>query len=410
MPDTSNCTTPPSSEAVTINTAALTKKLLTREALDAYDTATEPHSKAMGRRYTHHSQLKGILNNVEEVPEDLYNFFDFRLTPYLAQLMDRDDPKCPIRLQYLPSNNETIVRDYELGDSLGEDGDIHGDGSSVVHRYPQRVLFLVQNTCLSYCRYCTRKRLVSDSEKAIKTDMIDEGIKYIASHPEIQDVLLSGGDPLILSDAKLDTILGRIRAEAPHVKFLRIGSRLPVQLPTRITPELCEILERHDVQMMNIHVNHAKEITPLFKKHIKMLRKAGVMVGNQTVLLRGVNDSVEVLRELCMELVSAGIRPMYAYSNDNAEGNAQFTVTYAEMLKLNAGLRGWISGPAVPTFVVDGMGGLGKMPVQNMYVAERANGEVWGTNYEGKSARQINLEKSTESANFDAQGRYVLGE
>lgn len=358
-----------------------------------YDPEVESWNQQLARRYTHHSQLSELLENIEEVPEELYGFFNFRVTPYIAQLMDPRDPTCPIRRQYLPNPNEMVVKPWEVRDSLAEDDHIAMAGSSVVHRYPRRVLFLVQNTCGAYCRYCTRKRMVSDAEAAVTGDAIDAGIRYIASHPEIEDVLLSGGDPLILGDRKLDDILGRIRAEAPHVRLLRIGSRLPVQLPTRITDELCALLVRHDVQLMNLHINHPKEITPLLVRRIAMLRRAGVMLGNQGVLLRGVNDSVEVQRELCMKLIEIGVRPYYMYSNDSAEGNWQFTVPFAEMLRIERGLRGWISGPAVPTFVVDGTGGLGKMPVLSPYVTEDAEtGEVWATNYRGRSSRQRNLE------------------
>ena len=368
--------------------------LSTWEELISYNSESEPWTRQLARRYTHHSQLHWVLDNVEDVPESLYGFFNFRLTPYVAQLMDRQDPSCPIRRQYLPSGNEGVVRSYETRDSLAEDDHSTADYTSIVHRYPQRVLFLVQNTCGAYCRYCTRKRIVSDAEAAISNDDVDAGIRYIAAHPEVEDVLLSGGDPLILSDTKLDHILGRIRAEAPHVRFLRIGSRLPAQLPTRITEELCAVLRRHSVQMVNLHINHPKEITQLLVSRVAMLRHAGVMLGNQAVLLRGVNDSVQVQRELCMRLVEIGVRPYYVYSNDSAEGNWQFTVPLAEMIRIAEGLRGWISGPAVPTFVVDGTGGLGKMPVAAAYLAEdRDTGEVWARNYQGKRARQQGLER-----------------
>lgn len=359
----------------------------------AYDPEGESWNQQLSRRYTHHSQLSELLDHIEDVPEEIYRFFNFRVTPYMAQLMDPSDSTCPIRRQYLPTVNETIVKPWEMRDSLAEDDYIAKVGSSVVHRYPRRVLLLVQNTCGAYCRYCTRKRMVSDTEAAVTGDAIDAGIQYIASHNEIDDVLLSGGDPLILGDRKLDEILGRIRSEAPHVRLLRIGSRLPVQLPTRITDELCSLLAKHRVQMMNLHINHPKEITPLLISRIAMLRRAGLMLGNQGVLLRGVNDSIEVQRELCMKLVEIGVRPYYMYSNDSAEGNWQFTVPFAEMLKIERGLRGWISGPAVPTFVVDGTGGLGKMPVLSQYVTEDIEtGEVWATNYQGKRSRQRNLE------------------
>ncbi|MFL9918509.1 KamA family radical SAM protein [Paraburkholderia fungorum] len=366
------------------------------------DPEREPWAQQLSRRYTHHSQLAGILEHVEDVPEALYSMFNFRVTPYMAQLMDPIDPLCPIRRQYLPTSNELVIRSYEVRDSLAEDNAMGEPGSPVVHRYPQRVLFLVQNTCGAYCRYCTRKRMVSDADAAITGHAIDACIRYIASHREIEDVLLSGGDPLILSDRKLDAILATLRAEAPHVRLLRIGSRLPVQLPTRITDALCELLSRHNVQMVNLHINHPKEITPLLVRRLAMLRRAGVMLGNQSVLLRGVNDSVAIQRELCMRLVEIGVRPYYVYSNDSAQGNWQFTVPLAEMTEIARGLRGWISGPAVPTFVVDGTGGLGKMPVLPAYVMQDGEtGEVWATNYEGLRSRQRNLERAANLQLFE---------
>jgi lysine 2,3-aminomutase len=373
--------------------------LRTRAELMAYDPESEPWTQQLSRRYTHHTQLSQVLDNVEDVPETLYRFFNFRITPYIAQLMDPDDPHCPIRRQYLPSANELVIQPHEVRDSLAEDEHVPQASQAVVHRYPQRVLFLVQNTCGAYCRYCTRKRMVSDAEAAVTGDAIEAGLEYIASHTEIEDVLLSGGDPLILSDRRLDHILGRIRADAPHVRLLRIGSRLPVQLPTRITDELCAVLARHRVQLLNLHINHPREITASLVRRITMLRRAGLMLGNQSVLLRGVNDTVAVQRELCMKLVEIGVRPYYVYSNDAAEGNWQFTVSFDEMQRIVHGLRGWISGPAMPTFVVDGSGGLGKMPVQGTYLSgDEATGEVWGTNYRGQRARQPNLESSMPSA------------
>jgi hypothetical protein len=250
--------------------------------------------------------------------------------------------------------------------------------------------------------------MVSDADAAITGHAIDAGIRYIASHREIEDVLLSGGDPLILSDRKLDAILARLRAEAPHVRLLRIGSRLPARLPTRNTDELCELLSRHNVRMVNIHINHPKEITPLLVGRLAMLRRAGVMFGNQSVLLRGVNDSVAIERELRMRLVEIGVRPSYVYSNDSAHGNWQFTVPLAEMTEIARGLRGWISGPAVPTFVVDGTGGLGKMPVLPAYVMQDGEtGEVWATNYEGQRSRQRNLPQIPWRAAAYAAGSWV---
>lgn len=370
------------------------KVLRTREELDAFDVTSEGWQQALQRRYKTHQDLKGILNHIEDVDMSLYDHFDMRVTPYLAQLMDRDNPNCPIRKQYMPSRAELNVRPYELADSLAEDHDMR-DGSTIVHRYPNRVLFLVTSNCGTYCRYCTRKRFVSHRERAVNKQQLESGFGYLESHPEIDDCLISGGDPLLLNDRQLEDILGQIRIRAPHVKLLRIGSRLPVQLPTRITPELCAIIERYGIQMVNVHINHPKEITPLFAERIKMLRKTGTMIGNQSVLLKGVNDDLSTLRELCMGLVGCGIRPYYCYSCDASEGNHEYQLTLGRILELYHGLRGFISGPAVPTFVVDGTGGLGKMPIIADYVRESANGEIWATNFEGKVHRMINLEAST---------------
>jgi lysine 2,3-aminomutase len=209
-------------------------------------------------------------------------------------------------------------------------------------------------------------------------------------------VLLSGGDPLTFTDERLDYILGELRRRAPHVRFLRIGSRMVVQLPTRITPELCAVLEKHRVQMINIHINHPKEITPLLRQRVKMIQKAGIMMGLQTVCLKGVNDDVEVMRELFLQTIEMGVRPYYVYSTDMVEGAHHFIVPHRRMIELYEGLRGWISGPAVPTFIVDGMGGLGKLPIIPSYVQEVALPDGSGTtvkcrNYAGKTVEMPGL-------------------
>lgn len=376
--------------------SATTSKLLTRAALDAYDPASESWQKQFQRRYTHHSELKGVLNQVEDVDATVYNKFAIAVTPYMAQLMDRDDPKCPIRLQYLPSFHEQTQPGFAtLLDELGEERDTI-PGTSVVHRYPRRVLFLVSNTCATLCRFCTRKRMVSQPTGSVHKDEIERSIDYIAANKDIEDVLLSGGDPLTFADDRLDEILGAIRARAPHVRFLRMGSRMVVQLPTRITPELCAVLEKHRVQMVNIHINHPKEITPLLRQRVKMIQKAGVMMGLQTVCLKGVNDDVQVMRELFMQSIEMGVRPYYVYSTDMVEGAHHFIVPHHRMLQLYEGLRGWISGPAVPTFIVDGLGGLGKLPIIPQYVKEELLPDGTGTtvkcrNYAGKTVEMPGL-------------------
>ena len=375
---------------------ATPKVFMNHEELQAYDPESESWQKQFARRYTHHAQLKGVLNHVEDVNETVYNKFAIAVTPYMAKLMDQNDPNCPIRMQYLPSFHEETKPGFAtMLDQLGEEGDTV-PGTSIVHRYPRRVLFLVSNTCATLCRFCTRKRMVSQPSGSVHKDEIEASIDYIANNKNIEDVLLSGGDPLTFTDERLDEILGMIRARAPHVRFLRIGSRMVVQLPTRVTPELCAVLEKHRVQMVNIHINHPKEITPLLRKRVKMLQKAGVMMGLQTVCLKGVNDGVEVMRELFMQSVEMGVRPYYVYSTDMVEGAHHFIVPHRRMLELYEGLRGWISGPAVPTFIVDGLGGLGKLPIIPSYVREEALADGSGTtikcrNYAGKTVEMPGL-------------------
>lgn len=373
-----------------------TAKLLTREELEAYDPRAESWQKQFARRYTHHAELYGVLNHVEKVNETVYDKFAIAVTPYMAQLMDRDDPLCPIRLQYLPSFHEETKPGFQtLLDQLGEEGDTV-PGTSVVHRYPRRVLFLVSNTCATLCRFCTRKRMVSQPSGSVHKDEIERSIDYIAGNTEIEDVLLSGGDPLTFTDERLDEILGELRRRAPHVRFLRLGSRMVVQLPTRVTPELCAVLEKHRVQMVNIHINHPKEITPLLRERVKLIQKAGIMMGLQTVCLKGVNDDVQVMRELFMQTIEMGVRPYYVYSTDMVEGAHHFIVPHHRMLELYEGLRGWISGPAVPTFIVDGLGGLGKLPIIPQYVHEELRKDGTGTtvkcrNYAGKTVEMPGL-------------------
>lgn len=372
------------------------RKLLTRDELQAYDPESESWQKQFARRYTHHSEMLGVLDNIENVNETVYSKFAIAVTPYMAKLMDPTDPNCPVRMQYLPSHHEETKPGFATSlDQLGEEGDTI-TGTSVVHRYPRRVLFLVSNTCATLCRFCTRKRMVSQPDGSVAKDQIEASIDYIASKPEIQDVLLSGGDPLTFTDDRLDYILGELRRRAPHVRFLRIGSRMVVQLPTRITPELCAVLEKHRVQMLNIHINHPKEITPLLRQRVKMIQKAGIMMGLQTVCLKGVNDDVEVMRELFLQTIEMGVRPYYVYSTDMVEGAHHFIVPHRRMIELYEGLRGWISGPAVPTFIVDGMGGLGKLPIIPSYVQEVPLPDGSGTtikcrNYAGKTVEMPGL-------------------
>jgi lysine 2,3-aminomutase len=254
----------------------------------------------------------------------------------------------------------------------------------------------VSNTCATLCRFCTRKRMVSQPDGSVAKDQIEASIDYIAGNKNIEDVLLSGGDPFTFTDERLDYILGELRRRAPHVRFLRIGSRMVVQMPTRVTPELCAVLEKHRVQMVNIHINHPKEITPLLRQRVKLIQKAGIMMGLQTVCLKGVNDDVAIMRELFLQSIEMGVRPYYVYSTDMVAGAHHFIVPHRRMLELYEGLRGWISGPAVPTFIVDGMGGLGKLPIIPSYVREEALPDGSGTtikcrNYKGMTVEMPGL-------------------
>lgn len=382
-----------------------TKKLLTRAELDAYDPESETWQKQFTRRYEHHSELFNVLNNVENVNETVYKKFAIAISPYMVKLMDKDDPNCPIRLQYMPSHHEESIPGFATSlDQLGEEGDTI-PGTSVVHRYPRRVLFLVSNTCATLCRFCTRKRMVSQPDGTVAKDEIEASIDYIAGNKDIDDVLLSGGDPLTFSDERLDYILGELRRRAPHVRFLRMGSRMVVQIPTRITPELCAILEKHRVQMINIHIGHPKEITPLLRQRVKMIQKAGIMMGLQTVCLKGVNDDVMVMRELFMQAIEMGVRPYYVYSTDMVEGAAHFIVPHHRMIELYEGLRGWISGPAVPTFVVDGLGGLGKLPIIPTYVREEVLPDGSGTTVKCRNYKGMTIDMPGLGENYSLPTR-----
>ncbi|BDM65255.1 lysine 2,3-aminomutase [Shewanella sp. NFH-SH190041] len=364
------------------------KAFYSHDELMAFDVAATPWRETLARSFKTDKQLAQVFDNINPVDDAVYQVIAARITPYIAQLMDKQDPACPIRLQYVPEQDEMDVAPHEMGDQLAED-DMMPEGTSIVHRYPNRVLFLVHNICGAYCRHCTRKRMVSDPLNVISMERIRRSVEYLRQHTEVQDVLLSGGDPLLLTDDKLDQILSMIREARPDLKILRIGSRLPTQLPTRITPELCKVLVKNRVTLLNTQVNHPKEITPLFIERMSLLRCSGIMLGNQSVLIKGVNDSVETMRELVMELVSNGIRPYYVYSMDPAPGNSKFQVSYDRMLEIYHGIRGWVSGPAIPTFIVDGIGGLGKMPVQPEYVSKQmidGQPRLMATNFEGRSA------------------------
>ncbi len=306
------------------------------------------------------------------------------ITPYFFNLIDRQDPDCPIRKQVIPRAAEQVVSEGEMLDSLGEDE--HSPVSGLVHRYPDRVLFLVTDRCAAYCRYCTRSRLVSNAQDYNFHPEYEEGLRYIAAHPEIRDVLLSGGDPLLLSDAKLEHLLSRLRA-IPHVEFIRIGSRIPVFLPQRITPELCAILRRHGPVWMSIHVNHPRECTADLRAACERLAFAGVPLGNQSVLLRGVNDDVDVMKALVHRLLRMRVRPYYLYQMDLITGGSHFKVDVRKGMEIIRSLRGHTTGYSIPQYVIDAPGGGGKVPLNPDYVESVDDEAIVLRNYEGRLYR-----------------------
>lgn len=306
------------------------------------------------------------------------------ITPYFFNLIDRSDPNCPIRKQVIPREGEMYVAQEEMLDSLGEDE--HSPVPGLVHRYPDRVLFLVTDRCASYCRYCTRSRLVSNAQDYNFHPEYEQGLRYIESHPEVRDVLLSGGDPLLLSDKKIEHLLSRLRA-IKHVEFIRIGSRIPVFLPQRITPELCEIFKTYGPIWMSIHVNHPKEATAELRDACDRLSFAGVPLGNQSVLLAGVNDDLDVMKALVHRLLRMRVRPYYLYQMDLITGGAHFKVDVRKGLEIIEGLRGHTTGYAVPQYVIDAPGGGGKVPLNPNYVHAITEDEVVFHNYEGREFR-----------------------
>jgi len=303
------------------------------------------------------------------------------ITPYFFNLIDRNDPNCPIRKQVIPRGGEMVLSEGEMLDSLGEDE--HSPVAGLVHRYPDRVLFLVTDRCAAYCRYCTRSRLVSNAQDYNFHPEYEQGLRYIESHPEIRDVLLSGGDPLLLSDRKLEHLISRLRA-IKHVEFIRIGSRIPVFLPQRITPELCDIFRKYGPIWMSIHVNHPKEATAELKDACERLAFAGVPLGNQSVLLKGVNDDADVMKALIHRLLRMRVRPYYLYQMDLITGGAHFKVDVRKGIEIIRALRGHTTGYAIPQYVIDAPGGGGKVPINPDYVEKVTEDEIVFRNYEGK--------------------------
>ncbi|GIX18171.1 MAG: hypothetical protein KatS3mg119_2357 [Rhodothalassiaceae bacterium] len=308
------------------------------------------------------------------------------ITPYYAALMDPFDPSEPLRRTHIPTLGEYLRNPGEADDPLGEDHDTVAPG--LVHRYPDRVLFLVTGTCSTYCRYCTRSRMVGKpgGEYGFSHAGWEAALDYIAAHPEVRDVLLSGGDPLTLSDERLDYLLGRLR-RIRHVEFIRIGTKVPMVLPMRITRELVRVLRRHRPVWMSVHATHPRELTPESEEAFARLADAGVPLGSQTVLLKGVNDEVETMRALFHGLLKARVRPYYLYQCDPISGSAHFRTPVQKGLEIIAGLRGFTTGYAVPHYVIDAPGGGGKIALLPEAVAGRDGDDLLLRNYEGRIFR-----------------------
>jgi lysine 2,3-aminomutase len=302
------------------------------------------------------------------------------ITPYFFNLIDPFDPDCPIRRQVIPRIEEMTYAPADMADPCGEDHDMPVPG--LVHRYPDRVLFLVTDRCASYCRYCTRSRVVSGvGEQELELDF-DRAIAYLQEHTEVRDVLLSGGDALLLSDKKLRNLLSRLRA-IEHIEFLRIGSRVPIFLPQRITPELCAMLKEFHPLWMSVHVNHPKELTVEVRAALGRLADAGIPLGNQSVLLRGVNDDADVMKVLVQKLLRCRVRPYYLYQCDLIQGSSHLRAPVSKGLEIMEKLRGHTSGYAVPQYVIDGPGGGGKIPINPNYVVARLPDRIVLRNYKG---------------------------
>ena len=337
-------------------------------------------------------QISHRLNSAEEIGKVLplsdserralsaTHLFRVDITPYFLSLINPDDPRDPIRLQVIPTDAEMVPFTAMMEDSLAEDA--HSPVPGLVHRYPDRVLMLVTTQCASYCRYCTRSRIVGDPSEQFSRAEFEMQIDYLKRTPQVRDVLLSGGDPLTLAPKLLEELLARLR-EIDHIEIIRIGSRVPVFMPMRVDDDFCNMLQKYHPLWLNIHVNHPNEITLELAEACDRLTRAGVPLGNQSVLLAGVNDCVHIQRQLVQELVRIRVRPYYIYQCDLVEGSGHFRTPVAKGIEIMEGLRGHTSGYAIPTFVVDAPGGGGKIPVMPNYQLSASDHKVVLRNFEG---------------------------
>jgi len=352
-------------------------------------------------------QLSHRLNTVEEIEKVVLltdserkalqtsGLFRVDITPYFISLIDPDDPNDPVRIQIIPRAEEMQAFTSMMEDSLAEDR--HSPVPGLVHRYPDRVLMLVTTQCASYCRYCTRSRIVGDPGQTFSRQEFEAQLEYLKRTPQVRDVLLSGGDPLVLAPKILEEILRRLR-EIPHIEIVRIGSRVPVFMPMRVTQELCDMLEKYHPLWINIHINHPNEISQELADACDRLSRAGIPLGNQSVLLAGVNDCVHIQRELVQKTTRIRVRPYYLYQCDLVEGAGHFRTPVAKGIEIIEGLRGHTSGYAIPQFIVDAPGGGGKIPVMPNYQISASDHKIILRNYEGYIA---SYEEPTEYTAHD---------
>lgn len=337
-------------------------------------------------------QLSNRINTVEEFEKIIPlteserkalsapGLFRVDITPYFISLIDPNDPNDPVRKQIVPTDLELVPFTAMMEDSLAEDR--HSPVPGLVHRYPDRVLMLVTTQCASYCRYCTRSRIVGDPSATFSRSEFDMQIEYLQRTPQVRDVLLSGGDPLVLNPKILEEILTRLR-EIPHIEIVRIGSRVPVFMPMRVTDELCDMLQKFHPLWLNIHVNHPNEISAELAQACDKMTRAGIPLGNQAVLLAGVNDNVHIQRQLVQYLVRIRVRPYYLYQCDLVEGAGHFRTPVGKGIEIMEGLRGHTSGYAVPQYIIDAPGGGGKIPVSPNYLLSMSDHKVILRNFEG---------------------------
>jgi len=310
--------------------------------------------------------------------------FRMAATPYYLSLIDPNDPNDPIKRQCVPSAEELLPNPNDMADPLNEGGD--SPVPFLTHRYPDRVLLLVTLECAEYCRHCTRRRLVGEEDRAITKEALEQALAYIRSHEEIRDVLLSGGDPLTLSTQRLEEILSALR-QIPHVDIIRIGTRMPVVCPMRIDDELCRMLKKYQPIWINTHFNHVRELTQESEAALARLADAGLPLGNQSVLLKGVNDTAQDMKALLLRLVHNRVRPYYLYQCDLTSGIGHFRTPVETGICILHELQGHISGFAVPKFVIDAPGGGGKVPFQYDYTLSHDENEIVFENYLGKTYR-----------------------